>query len=60
MRSLLLRWQSFTTGITTVLFGFGGGFVVVPFGSSTDAPAAGDRGQRHACRGGYLNGGDDI
>ncbi|KTS66450.1 membrane protein, partial [Pantoea dispersa] len=28
---LIIVLAGFTTGITTVLFGFGGGFVVVPF-----------------------------
>ncbi len=50
---VIIALAGFTTGITTVLFGFGGGFVVVPLCLSTDAPAAGDCGQRHACRGGY-------
>ncbi|EJD1474021.1 sulfite exporter TauE/SafE family protein, partial [Escherichia coli] len=27
----IIALAGFTTGITTVLFGFGGGFVVVPF-----------------------------
>ena len=28
---VIIALAGFTTGITTVLFGFGGGFVVVPF-----------------------------
>ncbi|VTM56214.1 integral membrane protein [Klebsiella pneumoniae] len=57
---VIIALAGFTTGITTVLFGFGGGFVVVPFVYQLMLRQPAIAGQRHACRGGYLNGGDDI
>lgn len=58
IETLIVLGAGFLTGITTILFGFGGGFVVVPFVYRDlrlgRAARPGD-----AYRGGDLDGGDD-
>lgn len=57
---MIIALAGFTTGTTTVLFGFGGGFVVVPFVYQLlvrQPPLASDA---DAYRRGHFNGGDDF
>lgn len=56
---MIIAMAGFTTGITTVLFGFGGGFVVVPCLPAAGA-ATSTGGQCDAYCRGHLDGGDDF
>ena len=58
IETLIVLGAGFLTGITTILFGFGGGFVVVPFVYHLIS-ASGEQPGRDAYRGGDLDGGDD-